>query len=226
MIRVVIAAVFAANLALPAAAADRRFDVVGFDRILSTNAADVEVHSGSAASVRAVGDAAALDRLDIRVEGRTLRIASRGTGWDWHGRPVSVFVAVPAIAAIESSGSGDIRIDRAAGPSFAATLQGSGDLRIDTLDTRNAAFRITGSGDILAAGRCATTTVDVSGSGDVDLRGLRCETLTVHVAGSGDVTGFATRAATIAVQGSGDVTVTGGAKCTTAKAGSGDVRCS
>lgn len=209
--------------------AQREFDVTSFDRVMLAGSQNVVVSVGTAPSVRAEGDAEAMERLTIEVEDGQLRIGSRRSStWGWtggRGRGVTVHVTVPSLKAALIAGSGDMRIDRVEGPRFDAAIAGSGDLEVAGVQVEQARFSVTGSGNMRATGRAASTAVSIAGSGDIDVAGVDSGEAEVRVMGSGDVKVRATRTASVTVMGSGDVDVTGGARCTTTKRGSGDVRC-
>jgi len=232
MIRLAAAATAAAAAALlagPAFAAERSYPVGSFDRIALEGSPEVSVTTGRAASVRATGDADALDHLDVRVDNATLKIGHKREGWNWswssHPR-IRFVVTVPALRAVDVAGSGDVSVDRVRGHEFAANIAGSGSLTLAALDADTTSFNVSGSGTVTAAGRCGTGSAKVSGSGELKLAALRCTALSAAVAGSGSIDAFATGSATLATMGSGDITLTGGARCTTSTAGSGRVRCS
>ena len=119
--------------AAPAAAAERNFPVGGFDRLALEGSPDVTVVTGRAPSVRATGDADALDRLDVHVEGGTLRIGHKRNGWNWdwgrHAR-THVEVTVPMLRGVDTAGSGDVRVDRIKVRDFAGAIAGSGSLTV------------------------------------------------------------------------------------------------
>jgi hypothetical protein len=210
----------------------RDFSVGAFQKVALEGSHDVVVTVGGTQSVRAEGDKAAIDRLDIRVENGELKIGSRRdqNGWNWnfggsHHNRVTIYVSAPALAAATVAGSGDMRIDKAGGNEFSATVGGSGDMQIGNVQAAQAHFTLTGSGDIKAAGKAQQASISVAGSGDVVAGGLEIANAIVSVVGSGDVTAHATQTADVSVMGSGDVTLSGSAKCSIHKAGSGDVRC-
>lgn len=214
--------------AVPVAAAERSFPVGDFAGLALAGSPDVTVTTGRAASVRASGSDAALDRLDIRVENGTLKIGTkRGVDWSWrdHGR-VTIAVTVPMLDAVDVAGSGDVVVDRVKAPRFSGSISGSGSLTLAALDADATNFAVAGSGSVTAAGRCGAGSVKVAGSGDLKLAGLKCATLSASVAGSGSVDAFATQTATLATMGSGDIRLTGGARCTVSTAGSGKAHCS
>jgi hypothetical protein len=209
-------------------AVKRNYQVGVFDHIKLTGSHDVIVTVGPAVSVSAEGDSASLDRLEIRVDGDTLRVGSKRNG-KWfdvdHGSHIVVRVTVPKLAGGSIEGSGDMRIDKAEGDSFRGAIGGSGDLEIGTMRVASADFSIAGSGSVRASGNADSVSMSIAGSGDVDAGGLQVKTAKISVMGSGDVRAHATETADVSVMGSGDVTVDGPARCTTNKMGSGDVRC-
>lgn len=208
----------------------RNFNVGAFDSVGLAGSHDVIVAVGGAPSVRAEGDPQVLEKLDIRVEGSTLRIGTeRGFSWSpgfmRNRRPVTVYVTVPSLAAAAVAGSGDIKIDKVEGDRFKGAVAGSGDLQIASMRVGEAEFSVAGSGDVRAAGSAGRLTAKVAGSGDLHLTGLTSQQAEVSIAGSGDVRASATRTANVSLMGSGNVTIAGGAQCSVKKRGSGDVSC-
>ncbi len=206
----------------------RDFQVGAFDSISLAGSPDVIVTVGGQPSVRAEGDAEMIERLDIRVEGRELKIGTRRGSWSWnmgHHDGVTIHVTVPSLRAASIGGSGDMRIDRVESPDFRASIAGSGDMEIGALRARQAGFSVAGSGGIRATGAAERTDVSIAGSGDVRLDSLQTRNASVSVMGSGEVTLHATESVDGSVMGSGDVTVAGPARCSVRTMGSGEVRC-
>ncbi len=210
------------------ATGQRDFQVGEFQAVSLDGSHDVVVAVGGAASVRAEGDAEAIERLEIRVENGTLRIGTRDErGWfnfRDHGG-VTVHVTTPALNGASIRGSGDMRVDRAEAQAFEADIAGSGDLQIAALRAQRANFAIAGSGSIQAAGTVEQASIAIAGSGNVGLERLQTRRASVSVAGSGDVSVRASEAVDGDIMGSGDVVVHGTARCSIQKMGSGDVRC-
>ena len=211
----------------PRATGQRSFQVGQFQAVSLDGSHDVVVAVGGAPSVRAEGDSEALERLDIRVEGGTLKIGSERRRWFnfRHGGGVTVYVTVPALNGATIAGSGDMRIDRVQAPSFEAEIAGSGDMEIGQLRARRASFSIAGSCGISAMGEAEVADVSFAGSGCVTLDRLQTRRTSVSVMGSGDVSVRASEAVEGSVMGSGDVIVHGTARCSISKMGSGDVQC-
>lgn len=213
--------------AVPTVAVERSFPVGGFDRLAVEGSPDVVVTTGRAVSVRASGDSAALDHLDVRVEGTALKIGYKGGTWSWGNHDNAHFVVtVPMLQAVDIAGSSAVTVDRVKAKDFAANISGSGSVRVAALDADMTAFNLSGSGTVTAAGSCGTGSAKISGSGDLKLAALKCATLSASIAGSGSIDAFATQTATLATMGSGDITLAGGARCTVSTAGSGKARCS
>jgi hypothetical protein len=228
MRKLVIALCGAAAVAVPAWAATRSFTVTGFEKVASAGSFDVIVTTGKGVSVRAEGEEKALDRLEIKVEDRTLKIGTKSRSWSWGDSDmdkVRVYVTAPAITGAALAGSGDMRIDRLTGADAKLRVAGSGDLTVANVNAGAVGVSVAGSGNVAAVGKCTSVAVSVAGSGDVTMPDLKCETITAKVAGSGNVSGYATKAGTVSVAGSGDVRIGGGAKCKVSKVGSGDVVC-
>src|SRR5688500_13409322 len=174
------------------AATKRDFQVEGFEKVSLRGAHDVIVIVGPAASVRAEGDAETIERLDITVEDGELVIGSkRKRDWSFgvsrSRRKVTIHVTVPALRAATIAGSGDMRIDKVQGDSFAGEIAGSGDMDIADLRVGSADLSIAGSGGITAKGAAQSSSVSIAGSGDVDTSGLTAKTAKISVMGSGDV---------------------------------------
>ena len=105
----------------------RAFEVGDFHGIQVRGTQDVVVAVGGAPSVRAEGDTAALEGLEIAVENGTLKIGTR-RGWSWRGPGghVTVHVTVPSLDAASITGTGDMRIDTVQAQSFQASVTGTG----------------------------------------------------------------------------------------------------
>ena len=207
----------------------RDFAVGAFDRISLTGSSNVVVTVGGPPSVRAEGDSALLEKLEIKVENGILQIGYKKGNWSFgwgkdHG-PVTVHVRAAALRGAEVAGSGDMKIDRVEGGDFAGEIAGSGEIQLASLRARKASFSIAGSGGVTASGTADSAEFEVAGSGDVRAGALQVRSAKVSIAGSGNVETKATESANVEIMGSGDVVVTGGAKCSVNKRGSGDVRC-
>lgn len=208
---------------------DRDYQVGGFDRIELAGSYDANVTTGGAPSVHARGNQKAIEDLTVEVRDGALVIEPKtkmSWGWGHHGK-VALTVTVPNLRAAELAGSGDIRINRVAGDSFAGSVAGSGNLQLGQVEVGSLKLEIAGSGNASAgSGRAKSADYSIAGSGGIDAKGVATETASVSIAGSGGVDAHASNTASVSIMGSGDVNMTGGAKCSVSKAGSGNARCS
>lgn len=236
------AAIIAAAVATPACSHDRsedggptvsrNYQVGGFSQIEVAGPYDVEVRTGSNASVSAKGSEKLLERTVVEVEGDKLLIhPEKQKGWfhgGWSSRGKASFVVtVPALRAATIAGSGGIKVDKVAGDAFEGTIAGSGGLVLGSTEVQSLKLSIGGSGGIQAvSGKAKSVEYDIAGSGGINANGVSAEQAKVSIAGSGSVNANATGTASVDIVGSGDVNLSGGAKCSVSKAGSGNVRCS
>lgn len=214
--------------AAPAFAADKSFPVGAFTQVSASGSEDVTITTGKAVSVVATGPQDKLDKLEIKVEGDTLKIGHKKGNWGWNwssGDEVKIRVTMPELHGVRTSGSGDIVADSGAGPAFVVSSAGSGNATISRVNSPSVSISTAGSGDVTIAGQCKTAKVSVSGSSNISAGGLKCVDADIGISGSGDVKLAATGTANVRISGSGDVVVTGGARCQSKVSGSGDVTC-
>ncbi|MBO9621742.1 MAG: DUF2807 domain-containing protein [Sphingomonas sp.] len=204
----------------------RSFAATGFTSVDLRGPDDVDVRTGANFAVTAEGDSAVLDKLDIRVDGDTLRVG-RKDSHDWSMRSergVKIHVVMPKLGGASVAGSGNLTADRGEG-AFHASIAGSGNLSIGELRATDADLSIAGSGDIQVAGSATKLSASIAGSGDIDAAGFSASAADVSIAGSGSIRSTVKGEATVSIIGSGDAELTGGAKCHVSKIGSGEARC-
>lgn len=219
----------------PGPVATRAFPAGGaFDAVELAGPDNVRVVAGDTVSVSATGPANLLDRLDIRVEGATLKVGRKretiggNFHWDWGDRKdrgVTVTVTAPPLKGASVAGSGDMIVDRAAGERFSGDVAGSGSLTLAALEAGTAHLEIAGSGNLIAVGRARGVRASIAGSGNIDAARLSGETADVDIVGSGDARLHATGSAKIDIMGSGSATISGTEDCHVSKMGSGGARC-
>lgn len=165
---------------------------------------DVRVRQGAHFAIRAVGPAAEIEDLVLRIDqGRLIIDRQKGTvATD----DVDIEVVMPSLNQLIVTGSGDAKADQIQGAEARLTVTGSGDLDVE-------------------GGQVTRATLNLTGSGSLDSEKMRAETLDIRVTGSGEVDAFASGTAAIAINGSGSVKVKGGARCTISRNGSGKAEC-
>jgi hypothetical protein len=211
--------------ATPASTETREFAVDTFTTVQLAAHYDVVVNVGSPTSVRAEGDPAGLDLLEIRTEGDTL-IASVKPNVQWPvGAHVTVTVTTPTLTAAELSGSGAMRIGSIHTDTLSIEQSGSGEIDAPELAVTQLRISSSGSGDIRAGGTADDADIRLDGSGEAELTTLAVKRAEVSISGSGGLTIEAGEAVSGSVSGSGEVEVTGGAACSISSSGSGEVTC-
>jgi hypothetical protein len=164
--------------------------------------ADITYTQAPQGRLSITGPRAIIDRIEV--EGGEFRL--RGyRGWSGHGHErLKIVLSSP-----------DTR-------SF--SVRGSQSLTIQGYQQDELTIEMAGSGSVKAAGAADRASIDIMGSGEVDLGALSLNHAEIDIAGSGDVTIGPKESADIDIAGSGDVTLTTQPpQLTTDIAGSGDI---
>ena len=176
-------------------------DVAKFTRIDNRASVDVRLHVGEAQRVRVRAGEKVIDDVGTDVRDGTLHVTFDHHGFG--GNDVVVEASVPALTAVEASGSGDIDVDG---------------IEADAFDVRS-----NGSAGIWLAGTAGRLAVNIDGSGDADLGDLATREARVFVGGSGEADVRAADKLDVTVDGSGDVRYHGHPQLTQKVDGSGDL---
>jgi hypothetical protein len=182
-----------------------RRDVSGFDRIDVSGSARVDVTIGSEWSVVVEADDNIVPLITTTVTGDTLDIGTKSNTSFMTSNPIQVSITMPALTAVDVSGSGEITAD-------------------DVGSAQDFTAEISGSGDVSVIGKVDRLDVSVSGSGNFDGRRLETVDATVSVSGSGEAVVWATGNLDAKVSGSGDIRYLGSpGNITTDVSGSGRI---
>jgi hypothetical protein len=206
----------------------RNFPVSEFRSVELAGSDDVHVVRGNRVSVTATGPSEVLDRLDIHVEGNSLKISRKRTGWSmgWgSGRGAVITVTTPGISAAKLAGSGNLTVDHVAGAAFKGDVAGSGKMLLGDVRVPSLTLSLAGSGDLSAAGVARYAELSIGGSGHIAAANLVSQVAKISLSGSGNAQVGARERATISIAGSGNVTVKGTTNCQISKVGSGGARC-
>src|SRR4051812_26011733 len=206
-----LAAAAPAVAAAPAAAAERRYTVTDFDRIEVDGPFQVSLATGLASGARAVGSQAAIERLSVEVQGRTLRIRVNRSSWGGYPGDATGSVRIEATTRELRSGavigSGGLAIDRAKGLRVDLSVSGSGQLSLAHADTDSLVVGLLGAGRITAAGRTKQLKATIQGSGDFDGSALKADDANITSDTAGTVRAAAVRTAKVRAVGPGDVEI-------------------
>lgn len=198
-----------------------------FDGVTLAGPDNVIFTTGAEFSIRAEGDADALEQLRYKITDGQLKIGRDNNSKIWKGRSDSavVYVSAPSLKSAKLAGSGDMQVDNMDSESANLSVAGSGNIKIAKLETASLATKIAGSGSLTMAGTAKQASISVAGSGNVSGKELKAETATIKISGSGDVALSSDGTVNANVAGSGDIRVHGSATCKTKTAGSGEVTC-
>lgn len=216
-------------MSTPAAAAERRFMVVDFDRVRVEGPYQVEMVTGGPSLAVATGPLAALDRVSMEVQGTTLHIRPNRSAWGGNARdaagPIAIRIATRTLRAAVVTGGGALAIKGAKNLRIDLTLSGSGRIDVAGVDADLLAVILTGSGKIGLAGKARQVRASVEGSGDLEAAGLRADDVDIGANTVGAIAITAVRTAKVRANGSGETLISGSPACTVSGLAAGNVRC-
>ena len=218
-----------AALSAPATAAERRYSVTDFDRVQVDGRYEVTLSTGGSSQAAAIGDQAAIDRVSVDVQGRTLRVRPNSSAWGGYpgsaSGTVKIVLSTRALRSASVVGPGSLAIDRAGGLRLDLTLAGSGSLSVGSVQADTLIAGLVGSGTMLIGGRVKQLRLTVEGRGDFDGRGLTAEDATIAAGTSGALVVGAARTAKVTALGRGHVEILGSPACTLSGPAASLVKC-
>jgi len=221
------ALLLAISLAAPASAATRNFGITGFDRIRVDGPFRVRLSTGVAPFAKAEGPAAALDRVAVDVQGRTLVVHTSRSSWGGYpgdgAGPVEISLGTHELSAAWLNGAGTLRIDKVKGLSFDLSVQGSGAAGIERADIDQLRVSVSGTGTAILAGEARRMTAVVRGVSTLDAAALTTKDATIGAEGPATVRANVTNAAKIDGSGVATVMLAGAPSCTAKLSGSASV---
>lgn len=185
---------------------------------------------GSPQKVELEGPADILKEIETEVSGDKLIIGkeNRWMDWGWSSKDnIIAYVTVPTIEAVSVAGSGDLFCeDKINVGDLDLGVSGSGSMRLAFNATGNVEADVSGSGDMDLKGNCNNFDSDVSGSGKVYVSVAIKENADFGVSGSGKIQAQGNaRAVKASISGSGKVLAGDlvAEKCDVRISGSGDL---
>lgn len=206
----------AAPVATPVApsAAVRTQGIGSFDRLRVEGPFAVTVATG-APRARVEGEAKALERVELRVDGATLVVRLRAGDWGMAPvtAPVRVVLATPALRWIQVGGGAQVTAQAIAGDRADLSVAGAGTIAVPAVSAARVEALAIGEGAITLAGRTAQARLVASGRTRIAADALEAGDLSVRVDGGGAATARARYTARVAASGIGEVVVEGRPKC-------------
>ncbi|MGZ8281359.1 MAG: GIN domain-containing protein [Allosphingosinicella sp.] len=213
----------------PAAAAERRYSVTDFDRVVVEGPYVVRLTVGSSTTAVATGTQAALERVTIDVSGQTLRIRRNRNNWAGssgaQAGPLTIDLTTRTLQSARVVGPGSLEVARVEGLRVVLTVEGSGRLQATDVEADNLSLGLAGSGTLEVGGTADELTADVQGTGDLNASALRATSAAITTTTTGTVSVEVTRTARITALGLGTVEILGRPDCTVRGANADLVRC-
>ena len=217
----------AAMLAAPAAAATRNFGVSGFDRVRVDGPFKVTLSTGIAPFARASGPQAALDRVAVDVQGRTLVVRPARSSWGGYPGeaqgPVEIVIGTHELGSAWVNGAGSLTIDKVRGLSFDLSVQGPGLIGIQQADVDQLRIAIAGTGSVSLAGKAGKVTAIVRGVSSLDATGLVAKDAKIGAEGPATIKATVTNEAVVDGSGVATITLAGTPSCTAKLTGSASI---
>ncbi len=215
--------------AMPATAADRRFAVTDFERIVVEGPFTVLLTTGRPTSAVASGDRQAVDSVSVEVQGGILRIR-RNPNWTGSAArtaapPATVALTTRTLRTARVVGSGRLTINGLRGQQVERVVEGSGRISAGRVAADQLGAGVRGSGTIELSGTAGIFRAEVQGSGSLLGDGFTADAATISAATSGDVRLAARRTAMVTASGVGAIRVDGSAACTVRGPNAAEVSC-
>ena len=215
--RIILALFFILVAASPLAAAQRNYSVTEFTRIKLEGPFAVTLATNVAPFARAVGSQRALDRVSLRVDGRTLVIRVDRSAWggqpDEQAGSVTIAVGTHHLEQATLVGPGSLAIDRVRGLDFALSSFGSGAASIDLVAVDRLRLFAQGSGSMRVAGATKQFDASLNGPGLIDASGLTAKDASLSAMGPASLRANVTNNAKLNATGTATITLDGGAAC-------------
>lgn len=221
-----------ALLTLPAAAsaAERSVSIGSFDKLRVQGPFEVRVATGRSPTAMLSGDRAAIDGVEVQVEGDTLIL--RGAIGRWTERPraaattpVVVTLGTPVLVVASVTGAGRLTVGVMKGERVDLSVTGAGTIAVDGVAAEIANATVIGGGAITARGRAAKVRLMTNGPGTITADALDAGDLVVRLDGPGSTTARARYTASVVNTGIGQVAIAGTPKCTVKADAGGPVTC-
>lgn len=210
-------------------AAERRVALGSFDRVRVDGTFDVTYATGSPGA-RVSGDREAIEDVEMRLEGSTLRVRRGGRTWGERpaaaaGAPITVALSSPSLVEAQVLGGGRLRVTRPRGARLDLLVAGTGEVGVSDVAAERLAATLAGTGSMTLTGKARQVSLRTNGPGRIDASGLLADDLTVLLDGRGETRAAARVTAKVTNAGLGSVVVTGRPKCTVAARAGGPVTC-
>jgi len=196
-----------------------------FDEIHSKGSFDINITDGPTHSVKVEAQENIQQYIVVENKGNELHISNK-KGYNLKtDKAITIHITAPALQAIHSAGSGNIKSENmlTGSDKFQIKSAGSGNIIVD-IETSSLNTSIAGSGNITLKGKTKDMDASIAGSGNIKARDLQSAVTSISIAGSGNAEVVATEKLSTRIAGSGDVKYWGNASVDSKVMGSGSLK--
>lgn len=217
-------ALAACGLALAAPTATEVRELAAFDEVVWDAAGELVVEQSGRERLSIEAEPAVLAKIVADVKQRRLRIGfAPGSIQTRH--PIRFRLELKDLLALETRGSGSVRIGALSTPTFLLVLKGSGDIQLARLSARSLEVRLAGAGNVaVGGGQVDSQRVAIDGSGSYAALRLGSRVAEVSIGGSGVVRVAASERLKAGIAGSGELLYRGQPQIAQSITGAGSVR--
>jgi hypothetical protein len=184
--------------------------ITNFDQITVGGAFDLFVTIGDRYHVEVVADDNLMERIQIEVIGKTLRIGTTpGTNLRRY-TDLEVHVTLPVIRELKTSGAATAVFTNAVRQNgLTLSSSGASDIRL-SVEADELYVSTSGSSDVHISGFAAFVEVSASGASDFRGQDFECAVASVRLSGSSDMSAVITQKVSGSLSGSSDLRILGG----------------
>ncbi len=195
-----------------------------FSGISVGGAFEVEIRIGPVTIVEVEADDNLIKDIETRVSGDILKISAKNS-LGFNNARLKIFVTVPEIRSINTSGAGDVKATDVLKSSGKISLDVSGAGSIKAVvDAPEIYAEASGAGNIELSGRTRDYKLKSSGSSNIKSFDLQSENTEVRASGAGSAHVHASVSLKADASGAGNISYKGGASVQQKTSGAGNVR--
>jgi len=214
----------AGGLALAAPTATEVRELAPFDEVVWDAVGELRVEQSNRERLSIEAEPAVLAKIVAKVSERRLWIGfAPGSIQTRH--PIRFRLETRQLTALETRGSGSVRIPALSTPQLLLVLGGSGDIELGQLSARNLEVRLAGAGSVaIGGGQVDSQRVSIVGSGNYAALRLDSRHAEVSIGGSGEVRVAASERLKAGIAGSGELLYRGQPQIARSITGAGSIR--
>ena len=205
-------------------AEERVFDFADFNRIHVSDGVSVDVFVGDVFAVGAEAVKGDIDRLEIDVDGDTLRI-SRDKGWQLFGfmrrEEFEVTVLLPNLIAISGSSGSFVSVEGLSTEVFLAGVSSGATVEISAETLGDVELNASSGSTLDITGSCDTLTATASSGASISAIELKCAAVDLDTSSGSNLAAYGTGTAVLSASSGSSLALLGGAQISHQSSGSG-----